>query len=154
MSKFWIRFWWIFTAVCLLGMLVVWLLPEPVRDGDALQPERKAVAAQVQAVQGEFPDIRIDDIKAHGNHVVELHATWIGAHPPKASDRQAWEQLADQFALAIAKNHLPDGWQINVALWYKHLPRGVVGRTAGDNPQGGPARLFRDRSATIGRTAN
>jgi hypothetical protein len=145
MSKFWSRVLWILVALVCVGMVVVWLIPTPERPGDASQEEKDAVIARLGEVQDDLPYAKLGKIKAHRNRVVELNVTWTGENPPAKADRNAWAVEADRIDLHVAKNYLPEGWQVNVALWHRRLPRGVAGRTAGADPEGGPAWLFQGR---------
>lgn len=146
MSKFWTWFLWILVALVMVAMVVIWIIPEPVREGDATPGEREVVATRVREVQSELSHVKVDKVKAHRKHVVEVNATWTGKNPPAIKDRSIWGQEADRVAVLIARDYLPEGWQVNVALWYRRLPRGIAGRVAGANPEGGPAPLFRDRA--------
>ncbi|NLN18743.1 MAG: hypothetical protein GX162_05625 [Firmicutes bacterium] len=145
MSKFWSRVLWALVALVCIGMIVVWLIPTPQRPGDASEEEKQAVIARINEAQEALPHVKLDKIKAHGNRVVELNVTWTGENPPPRNDRRAWGIEADRIAVVIASDYLPEGWQVNVALWYRRLPRGVAGRIAGDDPEGGPAWLFHGR---------
>lgn len=142
MSKFWSRVLWILVALVCIGMIVVWRIPTPERPGGASEEERDAVIARVREVQDDLPYAEVGKIKAHSNRVIELNVTWTGENPPGKNDREAWGVEADRIAVHVAKNYLPEGWQVNVALWHRRLPRGVAGRTAGAEPEGGPAWLF------------
>ena len=142
-SKFWVRFLWIIVALVFLGMFVIWIMPEPQRPGDATPEEREAVVERISEAQSELPYVKFGKVKAHGNRVVELNVTWTGENPPEKADREAWGAEADRIAVVVATDYLPEGWQVNVALWHRRLPRGVAGRISGEEPEGGPAPLFK-----------
>jgi hypothetical protein len=151
MSKIWSGLLWILVLVVIIGYIVLWRLPTPEPEGTATLEERAQAVEQVKQVDGHLPEgMRLDKVKAHPRMVVEVNVTYTDrASAPDVQNRDAWEALADEVAVLIAKEYLPEGWQVNVAMWYKKsplsssLPYGLAGRAAGDNPEGGPARLVK-----------
>jgi hypothetical protein len=130
MSKFWSRLLWAIVFIYFLGMLVIWLIPERLGPEDAWPEERAAVEAQVKAANEALADVKITKVEAKSNRVVAVFATWIGESAHSLSDREAWNEEARKVAIAIGANYVPDNWHVNVALYYRRLPRGLVGMPA------------------------
>jgi len=127
MGKFWTRILWAIVIIYFLGMLVIWLMPERLDPEDAWPEERAAVVAQVKAADEALPDVKITKVEAKSNRVVAVFATWVGESAHSLSDREAWNEEARKVAITLGAHYVPENWHVNVALYYKRLPRGLVG---------------------------
>jgi len=127
MSKFWTRFLWIVVFLYFAGMLVIWLLPEKVDPNAATETEQQAVQAKVLAAQPEFPLVHLDKAQVKPNRVLAVFATWVGPQPYLMKNRAGWNSEACKIAVVLGAKYVPIEWHVNVAVYYKGLPRGIFG---------------------------
>ncbi len=130
-SKFWSRLLWAIVFLYFLAMLVIWLIPEKV-DPDAAQPDEiNAVQEKVLSAQADLPQVRIDKAVAKPNRVVAVFVTWADKQQPFSfKERTLWNEEARKVARVIGARYLPEDWFVNVAVYFKRLPRGLAGMSA------------------------